>query len=360
MTKPPAALLPVQRAHFHPLWLDRLRYRWSEANQRQLGGALRPAVLTIDVHSHAVLGRWHRQVREISISEAHILRDPWHEVEQTLYHEMAHQYADEVLQAWDERAHGPAFAEACRRLRIEARASQRRGADQDEADKVLAKVQKLLALAQSHNVHEAEVAMATANRLLLQHNLDLTQAKAQRSYRTLRVGPLWTSVPVTAKLVSGILAEFFFVEAIWTSAYEALADRNARQLELLGTDTNLKLASYVHDFLHGAVQRLWREQQHRHAGRSARREFEGGVLLGFRDKLRAERNLSREKGLVWVGDAGLDEFVAQEHPQLRTMARGSLGVTSALSAGRAAGQALRLHHGVSHHGGGGKRLGYSA
>ncbi len=359
MTPPPIRLLPPQRAHFHPLWLDRLRRLWGEANRRHLNGSLQPAVLSIDIDSHAALGRWKRQFREICISEAHILSHPWHEVEQTLYHEMAHQFADEVLQAQDEKAHGAAFAEGCRRLRVEARASMRRSPDQDSADKVLAKVKKLLALAESQNAHEAEVAMATANRLLLQHNLDLAQANTQRTYRVQRVGPLYKAVAVTAKLVSAILSEFFFVEAIWTSEYSALQDRNLRRLELLGSDTNLQLACYVHDFLHHATQRLWRDEQHRHDGRTARREFETGVLLGFRDKLRSERKVSHSTGLVWVGDAELDAFVAQEHPSLRSMASGKVGRTSALSAGRAAGQELRLHHGVTHHGGGGKLLGRS-
>lgn len=356
MSKPAVRLLPPQRLHFHPLWLDRLRWLWGEANRRHLGGALRPAVLSIDCDSHAVLGRWRRSLREISISEAHILSHPWPEVEQTLYHEMAHQFADEVLQAHDEAAHGPAFAEACRRLRVEARATMRPRPGGEAADKVLAKVKKLLALAESHNVHEAEVAMATANRLLLQHNLELVEARARRDYRVRRVGALFKAVPVTAKLVSAILSEFFFVEAVWTSEYVALQDETLRRLELLGSDTNLELACYVHDFLHHACQRLWRAAQDRHVGRSARREFEAGVLLGFRDKLRAERSHSRAQGLVWVGDADLDAFVAAEHPELRRMASGSVGRTSALSAGRAAGQALQLHHGVTHRGEGGKRL----
>lgn len=354
----PPRLLPPQRAYFHPLWLERLRYRWQEANRDHLASMLRPPVLVIDVVSHAVLGRWRRQVREISISEAHILGQPWHEVEETLYHEMAHQFADEVLLAHDETAHGPAFAQACKRLRVAARASAQRGPHQDAADRVLSKVKKLLALAESQNVHEAEAAMANANRLLLMHNLDLAQAHQRSEYRTLRVGRLHKTVSLAAKLVSAILTEFFFVEAVWVSSYEALLDENRKQLQLLGTDTNLELAHYVHDFLYHACERLWKEQARHHAGRTARREFEAGVLLGFRDKLRAERKISQESGLVWVGDRGLDEFVAAEHPRLHTMARGTVGHSSALSAGRAAGQELRLHRGVNSTANHGKLLGH--
>ncbi len=353
----PPHLLPPQRAHFHPLWLERLRYLWHQANRTHLGAALQPPVLMIDVQSHAVLGRWRRQVREISISEAHILAQPWHEVEDTLYHEMAHQFADEVLQAHGETAHGPAFAEGCRRLRVAARASAQRGPLQDAADKVLNKVKKLLALAESQNVHEAEAAMANANRLLLMHNLDLAQAHQRSDYRTLRVGATMKTVGLPAKLVSAILTEFFFVDAVWVSAYDALTDDNRRQLQLLGSDTNLDLAHYVHDFLYNACQRLWKEQARQHSGRTARREFAAGVLLGFRDKLRAERKVSQDRGLVWIGDRGLEEFVAAEHPHLRSMTRSTVGHTSALSAGRAAGQELRLHRGVHSSTHSGKLLG---
>ena len=317
--------------------------------------------MVIDVVSHAVWGRWRRLIREISISEAHILSQSWHEVEDTLYHEMAHQYADEVLQAHDETAHGPAFAEACRRLRVAARATALPTAkgrpEQDAAEKVLGKIKKLLALAESQNVHEAEAAMATANRLLLLHNLDVAQASRVSDYSARHIGEVLGNVSLAAKLVSALLTEFFFVEAVWVTAYQPLSDKSLRQLQLLGTETNLELAHYVHDFLHHACSRLWQQRSQDHAGRGARREFETGVLLGFRDKLRAERKISRESGLVWVGDRGLDDFVAAEHPRLRSMARGTVGQTAALSAGRAAGQELRLHRAVHSTTSAGKLLG---
>jgi hypothetical protein len=213
--------------------------------------------------------------------------------------------------------------------------------------KVLDKVKKLLALAESQNVHEAEAAMAHANRLLLEFNLD-PAVTAVPTYRWQRVGRSAAALAIEAKIIGGILSEFFFVECIWVSVYQPLLDRDERQLELLGDRHNLELAHYVHDFLHREAERLWQAERPKWSGqgRTARRDFLSGVLLGFRDKLRAERRGSAERGLVWAGDPQLKAWLHSRYPRISSMASSGVGATDAHAAGRAAGHALRIHHGV--------------
>ncbi len=336
----------------HPIWLDELRGHWHGFNREHLGGRLQPPVLQIDGGDRR-LGRWDREARILGIAHHHIWHHAWEEVLHTLKHEMAHQFADEQL-GGDLQPHGPNFARACRLLGIDAHASgtPRAHTGDDHPDhRHLRKIQKLLALATSANRNEAATAMAAANTLLLRYNLERpTTTAADPSYRAVRLGTSAAAVPLDWKLVGAVLAEFFFVECIWLSTYNARRNRHERILEVMGSSANLEMAGYVHDFLHASVGRLWQqEQQRRNLPPSRRREYSAGVLLGFRDKLRDERQRNNEAGLVWLGDPDLQRFAQTRHPRARAMAKAGVRRSGAHEAGRAAGQRLTLQRPLHDH-----------
>lgn len=340
---------PDHGQRLHPAWLTELRRSWQDFSARHLFDRLRPPVLQID-HGTQRLGHWERDARILSIAHAHIWTHAWDDVLATLKHEMAHQYVDEVL-GGDDRPHGPKFAGACRLLGIDPSASGTpRDAGQGEMHRTLRRVQKLLALATSANRHEAEAAMAAANTLLLRHNLERPEGGPALDYASRRLGSAAAALPIDWKLIGAILAEFFFVECIWTTTYNARRDRHERVLEVLGSHSNLEIAAYVHDFLHQSVDRLWRADQQAHDLPAARRrEYAAGVLLGFRDKLRSERAHNARTGLVWLGDPDLQRFTRDRHPHLRTMAKTGVRRSRAHEAGRAAGQRLTLQKPVHDH-----------
>jgi hypothetical protein len=347
----------------HHAWLQRLRTEWQTVNRDKLGGRLQPPVLTIDparpgAEKAVRLGHWDRHARILGISERHIWDHPWDEVLETLKHEIAHQAAHELLGATEEVPHGPTFAQACRLVGVSAAATGRPDLqDRSEADRILGKVRKLLALAASPNAHEAETAMAAANTLLLKYNLELT-GQADPGYGFRRVGRSAAALPVEWKLVASILSQFFFVECIWVSVYNARRDRQERMLELVGGDTNLELAVYVHDFLQHACDGLWHAQQRalQHKGPTARREFMAGVLMGFQDKLKQERAHNAGRGLVWVGDPELKHWFRDRHPSTRSLTGGGVRRGAAHEAGMEAGRSLRIHKGMHTHGASGKLL----
>ena len=175
-------------------------------------------------------------------------------------------------------------------------------------------------------------------------------------YAWLRVGATAAAIGLDAKLVASILSRWFFVECVWVSVYVARNDRMERQLELLGTGTNLELAHYAHDFLHSACESLWRA--HARAGlRGTRREFVAGVLTGFSQKLQAERQVHAGRGLVWLGDPALGGYVKSRYRHLRSMSSTGVRQSEAHQAGVSAGQKLRIHQGIHAKGGGGRLLG---
>ncbi len=350
---PPSAM----RERLHRAWLWRLRQEWVEINDTRLGGALRPPQLTLD-GGRSRLGRWSAGHRLLGISEHHIWTHPWDRVLDTLRHEMAHQYVDEVLGAQDERPHGPAFAHACEQLGIEPRVSDGPGGpDAARADRVLTKVRKLLALASSANVHEAEAAMAAANTLLLRYNLELPRDDRHPGYSTRRIGRAMAAIPLHHKQIANLLDHYFFVECIWVGSYNARRDRMERVLEICGTPANLDFAAYVHDFLHRETERLWRVHGRGHGGgRSRKREFVCGLLEGLSAKLAAERDHNQERGLVWVGDPGLGAYFGERHPRIGRLSSGGVHMTGAFEEGERRGRELTIRKPIRDDRGNGGRL----
>ncbi len=336
-----------------------LRTEYDRIAWLRFGERLKPPILALS-ETTARLGRWVSAERTLELSRELVLGHGWPEVVGVLEHEMAHQYVDEVLGVRDEGPHGETFHRICTERGIDARAAGAPVATTDgevEGDRVLDRIRKLLALAGSSNQHEAELAMRTAHELMLRHNI----AAAQTSARKFVVGHLGDPTKRTTRVeldVVNLLAEFFFVEVIRVPIYLPRLGRAGHQFEISGTRANIELADHVYAFLLATADRLWtanRDDARVTSGRD-RLAYQAGVIRGFREKLLLERAKLSGTGLVWVGDAGLDDFVKLRHPRLTTRRRRLPRGNSAHAAGREAGRTVVLHKPVSRGPTGGIRL----
>ncbi|MFT7621099.1 MAG: hypothetical protein ACI9WU_000260 [Myxococcota bacterium] len=328
-------------------WLRCLFSDWKTINLASLTGQLEPPQFTLD-DSERRLGRWDPNTRTIGISIHHLLTAPWLEVELTLRHEMAHQVVHELLGGLGAQPHGPAFVKACRMLGI---GSSPRVPDPgtEEGRRVLARVRKLMNLASSDNPHEAQSAMAAANKLLLKHNLDLQDDDAAAAYSWRWLGQPTRRVTLDRKLIASILQSHFFVQPIWVQT--RMPDNrptSGRMLEVLGLRHNLDLAEYAHDYLIRTLDQLWNTRKRTHGGGNAgRNDFRSGVLMGFQEHLSEQTEVHEEQGLVWLGDPALDDFMSGRYPRTRSMSAGRYRRGDAHAAGKAAGRDLRIRPGVS-------------
>jgi hypothetical protein len=337
-------------AELESLLMRELARSWRDFNHAFFHGGLRGPVMALS-DAQAELGRWDPVRRRLTLSRAFVLRGPWGAVMEVLKHEMAHQYAHEVLGAHDEAAHGPAFRRVCERMGVDPAASGVPAVDPEaspEQSRLLKRVADLLALAQSQNRHEAENAAALAHKLMLKHNIALCEAPSRRRYAFRYLGEPRGRVPESDHILAAILADHFFVEAIWVSGYRPHDGKRGQLLEICGTPENLEIASYVHEFVRRTADRLWREHKAREgiAGDRDRRTFVAGVMEGFSERLQGEKHKARAKGLVWVGDAELGGFLRTRHPHIRSVRLRGSGFSDARAQGRSAGRGIVLHRGV--------------
>jgi len=302
----------------------------------------------------ARLGSWHEARRSIELSRAALLAHGWGVISEVLKHEMAHQYVSEVLQEKGETAHGPAFRGVCQRLGIDGAAAGLPSQAQDDGERrLIDRIARLLALAESPNVHEAEAAASAAQRLMLKYNLDVGSAQPSgprtRSYRFLQVGKPTGRVSEAERMLAMILGRYFFVDVIWVPVYRVLEGKRGTVLELCGSEANLAMADYVHAFLTNTAGQLWAE--HKRAanvrGNRDRRVFLAGVMTGFADKLARQSVAHKEEGLVWVRDADLGAYFRKRHPHIRHVRYAGNRKNEAYAHGKAAGSRIVIRKGVS-------------
>ncbi len=110
-------------------WIERLREAHGQLNTRHFGGALSTLPFRISGRMRRRLGqvtlsRETGAALEIAMSRHHLQRDPWAEVEDTLLHEMVHQWQAETGRPVN---HGGGFRQKARELGIHARACRRDG-----------------------------------------------------------------------------------------------------------------------------------------------------------------------------------------------------------------------------------------
>ncbi|HHT9138609.1 MAG TPA: SprT-like domain-containing protein [Candidatus Wunengus sp. YC60] len=345
-------------------WIRQLKEDWKTANFLYFKDSMRPPNFELSC-SGVALGRWEGGChRRLSISIILINTYAWEYVQEVLYHEMAHQYVEEVLGIREELPHGEAFKRVCREKGIDPAATgdihiwiekrKNRFTVSSENHQILDKVHKLLALAQSPNEHEAQTAMAKAHELLLRHNLSLLDTQTKWNYIHKQVGEIGRRDP-TKSIISAILCKYFFVESIWVFGYDQHRNRRGRVLEIYGTPENIEMAEYVYHYLQNVPEFLWAEYKEKNKIKENRhrRTFIYGLLEGFYHKLegRVLENVSQK--LVWKGDPRLKEFYRQRNPRrTRTFSRYSKTCQDAYNSGVFQGKKLIIHKGVRKSGNG--------
>jgi Protein of unknown function (DUF2786)/SprT-like family len=340
-----------ERMFLEAALLRELADTWDELARSHFPRALHPPVIALADGPHR-LGSWHRVHRTISVSRELVFQQPWGAVREVLKHEIAHQYVDEILHIHDETAHGPAFARVCREHGIDATAAglpAGSGGSAGGPDPVLRRIMRLLALADSPNLHEAEAAMNEARRLMLVYNIDAAATAATDGYRFRHVGQVKARTDASERILAGILGRHFFVSVIWVPSYLPRQARAGYALELCGTPANLDVAEYVHGFLTDTAQRLWRDHKRAHGIRSdrERRSFCAGVMAGFNEKLGEGERQSQSQGLICHADAQRDAYLRRRYPRIKSRnARASVR-PQAYEHGKDAGRQVELHRPIS-------------
>lgn len=282
------------------------------------------------------LGCWDREKNEICLSRHFVLNHSWDAVRDVLLHEMAHQFAEKVLGARNEPPHGPKFRKACHLLRANPRSSNKykpiadtiTDDSPDSDDKIMLRIKKLMALAESHNRHEAESAMAKAHELIAKYNLNLYARNEKRNFVSVFLGKPALRRHREDYYLARLILDFYFVEGLWVSAYVIEKGKMGRVLEINGTLQNIKIAVYAHDFVRRFIDTRWDEYNtDKGLNRYRKTDFAVGIIEGFRSKLELQHHGTKttkdRSALINIEDPALKQYVAYKYPHTKSFSRKS-------------------------------------
>jgi hypothetical protein len=322
----------LQRAWILQLYREHERICW------RYGARLSVPIIEIG-NSSSSWGSWHPSGKTIKISARLIQLHSWDVVINILKHEMAHQAVSELFRSQD--SHGRLFAEACDMLgvpqefkgasgdlpRIILDVSERAAGSPHR--NMLMKIEKLLALAESCNEHEALLAMEKANYLIAKYNIQRIEQCQQARYDCLIINHKTKRIENYQRKICSILSNHFFVKIILSDLFDAGQCCTHKTIEILGTCENVLIANYVYSFLLAQMNSLWHQFQlnHQTTGRQ-KRSYCLGVLDGFAKKLAGQKAKEFDTMhhaspaplhlslLVCNKDQGLISFIEQLHPRL--------------------------------------------
>lgn len=355
------------------VWTDWLGREWNNVNHYYRLNLSRP-VITI-ARYQGKHGHWDPVTQTISIGIETIKQYPWHVVVDILKHEMAHQYVSTFFRI-GESEHGPYFRRACELMGLPDWAAAatgelpreihdwRKGSLTEEEKRLLDKTNKLLALAQSDNEHEAALAMQRVRELYAKYNLDQVEKRKEAQFVSWVFNFKSKRIEGWQSLILVILDKHFFVRTISFSEFDPIDLVQYKAVEIIGKKENVLMAEYVYQFLERTVHALWEKHLNEKSSledlphatlRSEKRHFMIGVLDGFMEKLdqtNGYQNLGRSesecKSLVKTADKELDEFYRRKYPRTSTRSGGGFNPDrETYKSGVSEGQKIRLHKPVT-------------
>ncbi|MBI2603441.1 MAG: DUF2786 domain-containing protein [Deltaproteobacteria bacterium] len=321
-----------------------------------------PLIVIMDFHSR--WGHWDPLTRTLALSTQLIRKYPWGTVLEVLKHEIAHQVVSELWR--QEEQHGPFFKRACECLGVEAWARraeihtvpdlaslQHREVSEKESQ-LLRRVEKLLALAQSPNEHEALAAMKKVSELYDTYQLENIEKQVEDEFASITIDHKLKRLPYFHAQIASILTGYFNVKAIFSAQYDPQDIAVYKTIELLGRPENVKLAEYVYWFLFNNLKLLWETYQisSKQRGLVAKHSYYSGILSGFEEKLRLQKMERRpsvsSKSLMTQEHRHLEQYLALKFPRMTSVSRGNRRAQrSAFEDGVRKGQELVLHKGMN-------------
>jgi uncharacterized protein DUF2786 len=239
----------------------------------------------------------------------------------------------------------------------------------------IAKIRKILSKTEQAGctTEEAQAAFALATRLMAEYNLEMSDVGAKDENTT-----PWDEADAFAcgrwsyenNLAYGIVKEFCFIEGYFARTHSS--GKATKVLRFFGRKENVETARFMFGALQAAYDRLWTTYRYlTKRPASDRRIYVCGIAMGFRDKLRAERQaMEIERDIVKGKSSGstalalvsvMDETTSEykkAHPECKDKRghyAGLSGTDGTLNDGYKAGKALNLNRAIG--GAGMKRLG---
>lgn len=210
-------------------------------------------------------------------------------------------------------------------------------------DKIIEKIQKLLALSGSCNTHEAENAMKKAQELMTKHNIEMQTVDNYDSEYINETSETYKRANAEAKYINNILTGYFFVKIIQSKR------STGNYLNIVGEKNNVKTAMHMRTYLTNVFKVLWSaHKKENNLTVKSKQSFYTGIYTGFCEKMDLQRKETEMKyEVVLVNDPKVDDKVNELFSNLTKGARTSMSTSdsAAYNAGKSQGRKLNVNSG---------------
>lgn len=205
-------------------------------------------------------------------------------------------------------------------------------------ERILRKIEKLLALSSSSSINESTQAALKANELLLKHNVD-----AISNNEDFVLKRILSTKRSTIKLqaISDILRSFFVYPVLNHS-------KKGIYLEISGKMINVEIAEYVGYFLNNKMEELWdkTKKEKKLKGLTAKNSFFRGLAKGYLDKISICNTQNGNTRKILVIEKQLETQVKLIYPKLKNSKASYKHHELANQAGKIAGNNLQIQKGI--------------
>lgn len=202
---------------------------------------------------------------------------------------------------------------------------------------IIKKIEKLLALARSSNPNEAELASNKAQRLMIEHNIQMQQLGKEEEI-IMDDSSTYRSLTQAEKLIGYLLTTYFNVQVVYYREWDS------RYTEIYGTPSNIEIAKYMRAYLHRAFENCWKDFAKQEKGSRPRKNaYQYGLMIGLARQLEATKRECEEEGLVIIRDPRLEEATSHVKRKSKMDKRSSYEVDKGIEDG----QSIALTKGVT-------------
>jgi len=161
--------------------------------------------------------------------------------------------------------------------------------------------------------------MAKAHELIAKYNVDLLARHENRDFVSIFVGDPALRHFREDYHLSSLVQDFYFVYGIWVPAYVMGKGKMGRVLEINGTVENVRIASYVYDFVKHFIDSQWHAyNKDNDLNRYRKTDFAVGIIEGFRLKLQLQtekqKRITSKLALIKMQDPLLEEHIHYKYP----------------------------------------------
>lgn len=324
--------------------------------------------------SECFWGQFDPLTRTIFLSRKLVLEKKWPQIKGVLHHEMAHLF---VFDKWPqeyltESPHGPAFKQACKILGVphyfckaevdlssdtlDWKNPESQDKTNQQTEKILDRVKKLLSLATSTNQHEASAAMKKVQQLYAQYNLEkLENPTSKEDYFQITLSFKKKKINAWQQKIVSLLSEHFFVRVIFLKQFDPASLEHHQAFEIIGHKENVLMAEYVYYFLQQKIEDLLSNKmtsENLSLSALEKKSYRLGLLDGFCQNLNyksaAAEDACVSKALAkFNSDPLLENYMCLLYPKVASRRTGPQNIqTESYVLGKADGKKIILNKAI--------------